>query len=523
VDELFLSWHTLPDVVCISEHWLQEGESVVLQDFDCMGRYNRSLGLGGGVCIFINNALKSSYAFRNCLDIAEFSVEGHVELVATSFSRALACSSNARHFGFVIFCAYRPPSGDLSIFFDSLERVLSRLFSYEKNVVMCGDLNIDLSVVSYNSKRLHSLLASFNIYNKVDFLTRVTQNSSSLIDVMCTNIDTVKCVPFDNGLSDHDAQILTITIPRSTSVQAIRRRNFSKKNVSTCTKLLKSTNWSFVNDSFNFNEKFDRFHTTVCSVFDSAFPFQTMKNYNPNNIDPKGWVSLQIKAVSSLNRDLSRIVKFSNDPCLKSILRARKSSLRSLIRREKAKYFGGLIDQSSKKMRTMWNIVKLHTGNGHCKQKMPDKMFHDGKILISSVEVVKAFNAFFTVLPTPTRLDVRVNLNNIKYDLERFNHNVDLSFSQFQPTSPEEILKALFSLKITSSYGDDGISCKLLRQIIFPILNPLNALFNDSLKHGIFPDVCKIAKVMPLYKRGDASLVHNYRPISLLNTFGKIL
>ena len=48
-------------------------------------------------------------------------------------------------------------------------------------------------------------------------------------------------------------------------------------------------------------------------------------------------------------------------------------------------------------------------------------------------------------------------------------------------------------------------------------------LFNLSLTTGVVPDALKIAKVIPVYKKGDRHLVGNYRPISLLNLFDKIL
>ena len=46
---------------------------------------------------------------------------------------------------------------------------------------------------------------------------------------------------------------------------------------------------------------------------------------------------------------------------------------------------------------------------------------------------------------------------------------------------------------------------------------------NLSLSSGVFPDDMKIAKVIPLFKAGDKCFFTNYRPISLLPQFSKVL
>ena len=48
-------------------------------------------------------------------------------------------------------------------------------------------------------------------------------------------------------------------------------------------------------------------------------------------------------------------------------------------------------------------------------------------------------------------------------------------------------------------------------------------IFNKSLQKGIFPDKLKIAKVIPVFKSGEESCLNNYRPISILPTFSKVL
>ena len=63
----------------------------------------------------------------------------------------------------------------------------------------------------------------------------------------------------------------------------------------------------------------------------------------------------------------------------------------------------------------------------------------------------------------------------------------------------------------------------LLKKIIPHILTPLRHICNTSLEQGIFPDEMKIARIIPLFKSGDKQNVSNYRPISLLPQFSKIL
>ena len=68
------------------------------------------------------------------------------------------------------------------------------------------------------------------------------------------------------------------------------------------------------------------------------------------------------------------------------------------------------------------------------------------------------------------------------------------------------------------------ILTKCLVKLVKPyILKPLKHTFNNSLQKGVFLDSMKIAGVIPIFKTGDAQEFSNYRPISILPQFKKIL
>ncbi len=88
------------------------------------------------------------------------------------------------------------------------------------------------------------------------------------------------------------------------------------------------------------------------------------------------------------------------------------------------------------------------------------------------------------------------------------------------PNEVECVIKSLPSKFSTDVYG---ISTWLFKQCYAEILDIFTELINYSLTEGIFPDSLKQAKVIPIYKNGDYYEVTNYRPISLLPIFSKVL
>ena len=77
------------------------------------------------------------------------------------------------------------------------------------------------------------------------------------------------------------------------------------------------------------------------------------------------------------------------------------------------------------------------------------------------------------------------------------------------------------NFKIRSGVID--LSTFLFKLVKSDFLKPLTTIINQSLHTGIFPDKLKIAKVRPLFKKGNHTLIENHRPTSFLPAFSKYL
>ena len=91
------------------------------------------------------------------------------------------------------------------------------------------------------------------------------------------------------------------------------------------------------------------------------------------------------------------------------------------------------------------------------------------------------------------------------------------------PVSEDEVVSIIKSCKPKHSKDCDDINMYVLTKVTDQIVKPLAHIFNLSFSSGIFPSEMKTAKVIPLFKSGNRSHFSNYRPISLLSQFSKIL
>lgn len=91
------------------------------------------------------------------------------------------------------------------------------------------------------------------------------------------------------------------------------------------------------------------------------------------------------------------------------------------------------------------------------------------------------------------------------------------------PVTKSEVISVIKSVADKKSAGMDRIPCYLLKNIADNIAEPLTDIINEAFVTGIFPDKLKLARVIPIFKKNDPTCVKNYRPVSLLSVFSKVI
>ena len=82
-----------------------------------------------------------------------------------------------------------------------------------------------------------------------------------------------------------------------------------------------------------------------------------------------------------------------------------------------------------------------------------------------------------------------------------------------------EIIKSIQN----KATGPSSIPLKLLNIVADLIVFPLCHISNMSFSNGVLPEKLKIVKVIPIHQGGTTPDINNFRPISLLSIFDKII
>ena len=170
-------------------------------------------------------------------------------------------------------------------------------------------------------------------------------------------------------------------------------------------------------------------------------------------------------------------------------------------------------------IKNIWSGIREIVNIRNSKTYKISQLKVGGKLIINTKEISNKLNEYFVNVGPTTEDSIpkTQNVSPLKFMKER-----RLNEFLIAHVSQEEVLDIIKSLE-NKTTGPASISIKLLKLIPDLILIPLCNIINVSFNTGVFPSLLKIVEVIPIHKGGSTQDMNNYRPISLLSIFDKII
>lgn len=415
---------------------------------------------------------------------------------------------------------YRPPGGNVRAGIDTLSHILEHIQSHNKRLVLMGDVNIDGIKTSIDNTLFEEELSTHNIKRLPLPATRITHNTNSSIDCVCTNIHDIytNTTIIQPGLSDHTAQILQIPHQKNNSIppQTILRRQIGKKNLESLKSNLQQNDWQCISACPDPNSAYNLFQKLTKQALNMSCPRKETKTRKNKTIqyDPE---SITLRAEYRRAHNNYEATGRNED---KEIMIQKKKlydyKLRALRQQRNAQY----IIQSDNKTKAVWNVINQERQGKNTTAQL--KIKSDDIEIENPQRVAELFNNYFSKIAEKTlRQNGSVKKDNVS-DGQQPDEQALPPF-KLTLTNTKEVKNVINALKPKTSSGVDEYSSKMVKYCAEELAAPLASIINKSFTSGQFPSELKLSKVYPKHKKGPKSNIENYRPISLVSTFSKII
>ena len=419
-----------------------------------------------------------------------------------------------------IYRSFNPANGITPLrFFESQLAIIKRAVttSNNKKIVVSGDFNLDDSkrhALDYRNKiffeRLNQICDETNLIQLIEQPTwkRIVNNSvkTSILDhIYVKNPNDVTNIEMYEPLfGDHKLVTFNISA-RHTDHNVVMRRNWSHYSKEKLNHALSLEPFNIETDSVQ--QTWNLFETALINITEQLAPIREINlkiKPSKNNTSPqiKRKIQLRRKLLNKANTNPTNAnrdrIKQLNTEIRKHITQLKSDSIRKRI-----------IPGNSK---SLWDAVKKAKDINT--PQLPTKM------TLQNVEIIKnelpdAFADFFE-----TKVNDIVN-EQIVIDSVHNGHR-KLWTSDHHFMSIENIVEAVLTMKNKPCEGHDRIPQRILKDGIEWLKYPLSFIFDQIYRTKKLPEQWLIAKITPIFKKGNHTQIENYRPISNLCSCSKI-
>jgi hypothetical protein len=342
-----------------------------------------------------------------------------------------------------------------------------------------------------------------NIYNSYDRILDLVLSTKGC-EVLRDN------VPIVEEDAHHPALIVELSYNRNNLKKIAGhtdyiRYNFKKANYPLLYSLISTADWSYLNSFTDVNLACEAFYQHLYSIFDLTVSLTKSRlpryQYLP-------WFNREI--INNIRRKDSARKKFKkygselhhNDFC----------NLRLLVKYQIGLAFKQYVRHIESDIKTdpkkLWSYIQVKNKTTRIPNVLYDIVGHE---FDDPPSVVNAFCSYFSSVYIKSD-----SSNTLEVDLANFNN---LHIPLF---TKDDIAMAIKKLKDKPTAGTDQVPSFVVKDCGSAFTEPLFIMFNLILKCSVFPERWKESRICPVLKKGDPSLMNNYRPISILSNLSKV-
>ena len=378
------------DIMTLSETWLNNSiptSAVDLANYSSL-RLDRKLAntnkkRGGGLITYVHQKHQ-----RNIVELPEISVSNkHCE--------ALWTRVNMTHCKDIIVCnIYRPPGSNLKSCIDYLESSLSRINLKKVDIFIMGDLNVDFSdKKSVNYKKLLFFLKANQLTQRIKESTRITQMTTSILDLVITNCKHVyKVGTLPNFLSDHQPVYIVKKKARDhRAKESFTGWSYRELNMEQLKLTLANKDWNTLLDSESIEESWQTLLSEIRRELDLVCP---IKKFTVRSQRPKWMNNDLIEQMKDRDYYYKKAKRTGNEDDW-NIAKHLRNITNFNVRQAKANFITGELNANSEDPKKFWRIIKSVFPGNSKKNKTSVSLNDDRNQPVDTEKIPDYINNFF--------------------------------------------------------------------------------------------------------------------------------
>src|SRR6218665_787429 len=501
-------------VLALTETWLTEenDKNLKVPGYVTISKPRKDR-IRGGVALLIREDI-AFYPLTDVTYLAHDTYEGLFINVPQSKGQDL-----------IIGSIYRPPGQPLGSFNDDLAELIPVLTKDRRRVLLMGDFNINLMNLHSHepTQDFLNILTSSFFAPAINCPTRVTEETATLIDNIFTNFYQEIHDPtvIISDFSDHFPIMLwfNIGVSSAPSNHNKKTRLINENLIQQFTMALKECDWAdsrLAIKNGNTAVAYDRFIGNYTEIYNKIFIPVFKKN--PRNTPKHPWMSAGLlKSCKTKDKIYIKYKKFPTKANKSKYVKYRNKFKMLKIIAQKT-YYQQEFEKYSHDIRKTWHVIKsiINRDQG---PNIIDLLKVDERVIRDPNEIAQHFNGFFSGIGNSLAQKIPPSEKNP----EDFMMSPICNSFALIHTTPYEIIELAKSSRYSRSEGPDGIDPLVGRRTIEQTADLISEIINSSFETGLIPPDLKKAKITPIFKQGDRTNVTNYRPISVLPYFAKLM